>query len=99
MGKRGFDARVNVYEVNWARTRGGQNAKVIALGKQGIERSQSIRIWVVSARNIRLGAKARSERNGWDAIARFRGARPGFKVRRADRALLPDTSRFVRPPG
>src|SRR5580704_979052 len=68
VGKRRFHARVNVYEVNWAWARGGQNAKVIAPRKQRIEGTQSFRIWVVSARNIRLGAKARFQGDCWDAI-------------------------------
>ena len=36
VGKRRFDARVNVYEVNWSWARGGQYAEVIAfrLGKE-----------------------------------------------------------------
>ena len=33
VGKRRFNARVNVYEVNWAWARGCQNTKIIALGE------------------------------------------------------------------
>src|SRR5258708_31729625 len=90
MEKRGFDARVNVYEVNWAWPRGCQNAKVIAFRKQGIECSQSPGIWVVAARNIRFCAEPGFQRNGWDAIARFRGDGPGLNVRRTERAELPE---------
>jgi hypothetical protein len=39
VGKRRFDARVNLYEVNWSWARGGQNAEVIAFRKQRIERA------------------------------------------------------------
>src|SRR6266849_2653010 len=90
VGKPRFHARVNVYEVNWARTRGGQNAKVIALRKQGIERTQIFRIWVVAARNIGFGAEPGFQRNGWDAIACYRGDGPGLNVRRTERAELPE---------
>src|SRR5580704_9623872 len=68
VGKRRFHVRVNIYEVNWARTRGGQNAKVIAFRKQRIERTQSPGIWIVAARNIGFCAEAGFQRNGWDAI-------------------------------
>ena len=37
--ERRFDARVDVYEVDWAWARGGQNAEVIAFRKQRVERA------------------------------------------------------------
>src|SRR5882724_10979105 len=99
VGKRRFHARVNVYKVNWARTRGGQNAKVIAFRKQRIERSQSFRIWVVAARNIRFCTEPGSQRNDWDAIACFGGDGPGLNVRRTERAELPEAFVVEIPAG
>ena len=59
VGKGRLDVRVNVDEVNWAWAGGGQDAKIIALWKQWIEGTQSLGVWIVAARNIRLGAEAR----------------------------------------
>src|SRR5260370_8025044 len=99
VGKCRLDVRVNVDEVNGAWAGSGQDAKVIALWKQWIEGTQGFRIWIVAARNIRLDAEARFQRNRRDAVTGFRGDGPCLNIRRAEAAKLPKRFIVQVPPG
>src|SRR5713101_4810745 len=62
--QRRFHMRVYVDKVDGTRTCRGEDAKIIALREQGIERTESIRPGIVAARDICLGAESRFQRKG-----------------------------------
>src|SRR5580698_7776700 len=84
-----FDVRMNVDEVDRAGTCCGQDAKVIALWKKWIERSQGVCARVVATGNVSLRAKSRFQENGWNSVAGLGRNRPCFNVRRTESTKLP----------
>jgi hypothetical protein len=83
---------MKIDEIDPAGTRGSQDAEVVSFREQWIECPERIRIrsWMVSARNIGLGAEARFQRYRWKSIARFRGDRPCTNISRAECSELPE---------
>src|SRR5580658_5555920 len=90
MRKLCLDVGMNVDEVDRTRTRCGQNAKVIAFWKKRIECPQSVRVWVISARDIRLCAETRFQRHRGKSVARFGCECPCPDVVRTEGAKLPE---------
>src|SRR6516162_4717301 len=64
--------RVDVDKVDGPWPCRGDDAKIVALRKQGIERTESIRPRIVAARDICLEAEAWFQRNGWKPVTGFR---------------------------
>src|SRR6202795_536453 len=64
--------RVYVDEVDGTRTCRGEDAKIITLREQGIERTESIRPGIVPARDVYLGAESWFQRNGRKPVTGFR---------------------------
>ena len=93
MRQRRFNMRVYVDKVDGARTGRGENAKIIALRKQGIERTESIRPGIVAAGDVRLGAESRFQRNGWKPVTGFRCYRPCPDICGSEASELP--KRFI----
>jgi hypothetical protein len=63
---------VYVDEVDGARACGGEDAKIIALQKQGIERPESIRPGIVAIGDVCLDAESWFQRNGRKPVTGFR---------------------------
>ena len=87
--QRSFRARVGVDKINRAGASGRENTEVIALREKRIESSESVRAWVVTARNVCLRAESRFERNVQNAITRFRCNGPRVYVCGAKGSELP----------
>src|SRR6516164_3119128 len=69
--QRCFYTRVDVDKVDWAWTCRGDDAKIVALRKQGIERTESICPWIVAAGNVCPCAESWFQRKGREAITGF----------------------------
>src|ERR1700688_73560 len=91
--QRRFSARVYVNKVDVAWARRGENAKIIALGEQRIERSECVRPRIVAARDIRLSAESRLQRNVRKTVTGFRSHCPGTYVCGTEGSELP--KRFI----
>src|SRR6266851_1217197 len=93
LGQRSFNARVCVDEVDGPGASGGENAKIIAFGEEGIECAEGVRPRIVSARNVRLRAEAWFERDVRKAVTRFGCHGPGVYVCGTEGSELP--KRFI----
>src|ERR1700688_2092711 len=91
--QRRFSARVYVNKVDGAWARRGENAKIIALGEQRIERSECVRPRIVAARDVRLSAESRFQRNVRKTVTGFRSHCPGAYVCGTEGSELP--KRFI----
>src|SRR5438270_4891428 len=78
--QRCFNARVCVNEVDRPGASRGENAKIVALREEGIERAEGVRPRIVSARNVRLRAEPRVKRDVRKAVTGFRSHCPGAYV-------------------
>jgi len=87
--QRGFNAGVYVDKVDGARSGGGEDAKIISLRKQGIERTESIRPGIVSTGDVCLDAESWFERNGRESVSGFRCQSPCPDICRAEASELP----------
>src|SRR5882757_1589650 len=85
--------RVYVDKVDGTRTGGGEDAKVIALWKQGIERTESIRPGIVATGDVCLGTESRFQRNGRKSVTCLRCHSPCADICGTEAAKLP--KRFV----
>ncbi len=59
MGHLRLDARVDIYEVHWARASAGDHTKVVADGVNRIEGPQRVAFGIIAARDISLHAETR----------------------------------------
>src|SRR5216684_1968688 len=84
-----FNMRVYVDKVDGTRTSRGDDAKIIALRKQGIERTQSIRPRIVATGDVYLGAESWFERNGRKPVTGFRCHSPCPDICGTEAAKLP----------
>src|SRR6266851_3865554 len=91
--QRCFSARVYVNKVDGAGASRGENAKIIALGEQRIERSECVRPRIVAARDVRLSAESRFQRNVRKPVTGFRSHCPGAYVCGTEGSELP--KRFI----
>src|SRR5229473_1898340 len=91
--QRRFSARVYVNKVDGAWASRGENAKIIALGEQRIECSKCVRPRIVAARDIRLSAESRFQRNVREPVAGFRSYCPCAYVCGTEGSELP--KRFI----
>src|SRR5216684_2025716 len=91
--QRRFSARVYVNKVDGAWASSGENAKIIALGEQRIERSECVRPRIVAARDVRLSAESRFQRNVRKTVTGFRSHCPGAYVCGTEGSELP--KRFI----
>src|SRR6202521_1734979 len=91
--QRRFSARVYVNKVDGAWARRGENAKIIALGEQRIERSECVRPRIVAARDVRLSAESRFQRNVRKTVTGFRSHCPSAYVCGTEGSELP--KRFI----
>jgi hypothetical protein len=87
--QRRFSSRVYVNKVDGAGASRRENAKIVALRKKRIERSERGRPRIVSTRDIRFNAKSRFQRNVWEPVTGFRCHRPGAYVCGAESSELP----------
>src|SRR5260370_35555139 len=85
--------RVYVDKVDGTRTCGGEDAKVIALRKQGIERTESIRPRIIATGDVCLGAESWFQRNGWKPVTGLRCHSPCPDICGTESSKLP--KRFV----
>ena len=92
-GQRHFNVRMCVDEVNRARSSGGEDAKIVAFRKQGIERSERVCPPVVAARDISLSAEPWFERHVWQPVPGFGGRSPRPNICGSEAAELPQ--RFI----
>src|SRR6266704_2819427 len=72
-----LNARVCVNKVDGSRAGRGEDAKIIALREQRIEGAEGVRPRIVAARDVRLSAESRFQRNGRKPVAGFRSQCPG----------------------
>src|SRR6266446_3573401 len=94
LGGRGrFNARVYVDKVDGARTCGGDDAKIVALWEQGIERTEGIRPRIVATGDVCLGAESRFQWNGWKPVTGLRCHSPCPDICGTEASKLP--KRFV----
>src|SRR5579864_8395859 len=84
---------VYVDKVDGARTGSGEDAKIIALRKQGIERAECIRPRIVATGDVCLGAESWFQRNGREPVTGFRCHSPCPDICGTEAAKLP--KRFV----
>jgi hypothetical protein len=66
-----FNMRMYVDKVNGTRTCRGEDAKIIALRKQGIEGTERIRPRIVTTGDVRLDAESWFQRNGRKPVTGF----------------------------
>src|ERR1700675_4482445 len=85
--------RVYVDEVDGTRTCRGEDAKIITLREQGIERTESIRPGIVPARDVYLGAESWFQRNGRKPVTGFRCHSPCPDICGSEASKLP--KRFI----
>src|ERR1700723_1067453 len=85
--------RVHVDKVDGARACGGDDSKIIALWKQGIERTKSIGPRVVATGDVCLGTESWFQRNGREPVTGFRCHSPCPDICGTEAAKLP--KRFV----
>src|SRR6266566_2930903 len=91
--QRRFSARVYVNKVDGARAGRGEDAKIIALREQRIEGPERVRPRIVAARDVRLGAESRFQRNVRKPVTGFRSDCPGAYVCGPETSELP--KRFI----
>src|SRR5216684_8699785 len=91
--QRRFNMRVYVDKVDGARTCGGDDAKIVALWKQGIERTESIRPGIVATGDVCLGAESWFQWNGWKPVTGLRCHSPCPDICGTEASKLP--KRFV----
>jgi hypothetical protein len=87
--QRRFNMRVYVDKVDGARTGGSEDAKIIALRKQGIECTENIRPRIVAAGDVGLDAESRFQRNGRKPVTGFRRHGPCPDICGTEAAKLP----------
>src|SRR5712672_1246724 len=85
--------RVYVDKVDGTRTCGSEDAKVIALRKQGIERTESIRPGIVATGDVRLGTESRFQRKDRKSITGLRRHSPCADICGSEASELPE--RFI----
>src|SRR6266478_1831642 len=85
--------RVYVDKVDGTRTCGGEDAKIIALREQGIERTESIRPGIVATGDVCLDAESWFQRNGREPVTGFRCHSPCPDICGSEAAKLP--KRFI----
>src|SRR6266404_5006121 len=85
--------RVYVDKVDGTRTSRGEDAKIIALREQGIERTESIRPGIVATGDVCLDAESWFQRNGREPVTGFRCHSPCPDICGSEAAKLP--KRFV----
>src|ERR1700722_3397548 len=83
--------RMNVDEVDGPRTGGRQDTEVVAFGVKRTESAQRVRRWMISTRNVRLGAEPRFQRSRGNSIARLRCDGPCADFSRSEVAELPNS--------
>src|ERR1700758_3363122 len=91
--QRCFNVRVYVDKVDGTRTCRGEDAKIIALRKQGIERTESIRPRIVATRDVCLGAESWFQWKGRKPVTGFRCHSPCPDICGTEASKLP--KRFV----
>src|SRR5260370_378878 len=91
--QRRFSARVYVNKVDGAGASRGEDAKIIALREQGIEGPERVLPRIVAARDVRLSAESRFERNVREPVTGFRCHCPGAYVCGTEGSELP--KRFI----
>src|SRR5882724_13067801 len=91
--ERRFNVWVQVNKVDRSRTCGGDDAKIVALWKQRIERTESIRPGIVATRDVCLGAESWFQWNGWKTVTGFRCHSPCPDICGTEASKLPE--RFV----
>src|ERR1700687_1234406 len=87
--QRCFNARVCVYKVDRAGASRGEHAKIIALWEERIECAEGVRPRIVTARDVRLSAESRFQRNVRKPITGFRSHCPGAYVCGTEGSELP----------
>src|SRR5215469_1524856 len=90
---------MNIHKVNWTWSSRCQDTEIVALREERIKRAQSIRGWMVPARDVCLHAEARFQRRVCKSIASFSSDRPRSNVSRTKRAELPQSFIVKVPPG
>src|SRR5258708_4317131 len=85
--------RVYADKVDGTRTCRGEDAKIIALREQGIERTESIRPGIVATGDVCLGAESWFQRKGREPVTGFRCHSPCPDICGTEAAKLP--KRFV----
>src|SRR6266705_933210 len=78
--QRRFNARVCVNKVDGSRAGRCEDAKIIALREQRIEGPERVRPRIVAARDVRLNAESRFQRNVRKPVTGFRSNCPGAYV-------------------
>src|SRR5271169_775439 len=81
--------RVYVDKVDGTRTCRGEDAKIIALREQGIERTESIRPGIVAAGDVCLGAESWFQRKGREPVTCLRCDSPCPGICGTEAAKLP----------
>src|SRR5216684_7937324 len=81
--------RVYVDKVDGTRTCGGDDAKIISLRKQGIERTESIRPRIVATGDVCLGAESWFQRNGRKSVTCLRCHSPCADICGTEASKLP----------
>ena len=92
-GQRHFNARMCVDEVNRARASGGEDAKIVAFRKQGIERAERVCAPVVATGDISLGAESWLQRHVRQGVPGFGGGSPRPDICGSEASELPQ--RFI----
>src|SRR6266478_2097676 len=85
--------RVYVDKVDGTRTCGGEDAKIVALRKQGIERTESIRPGIVATGDVCLGAESWFQWNSRKPVTGLRCHSPCADICGTEASKLP--KRFV----
>src|SRR6266704_3711787 len=88
-----LNARVCVNKVDGSRAGRGEDAKIIALREQRIEGAEGVRPRIVAARDVRLSAESRFQRNVRKPVTGFRSNCPGAYVCGTEGSKLP--KRFI----
>src|SRR5690349_12496631 len=81
--------RVYVDKVDWTRTCRSEDAKIVALWEQGIERTESIRPGVVAAGDVCLGTESRCPWKVREPVTGFRCHSPCPDICGSEAAKLP----------
>src|SRR4029077_14001635 len=85
--------RVYVNKVDGTRTSRGEDAKIIALRKQGIERTESIRPGIVATGDVCLDTESRFQRSCREPVTGLRCHRPCPDICGSEASKLP--KRFI----
>lgn len=84
---------MGVDKVDWPGAGRGENAKIITLREERIECPECVRPRIVAARDIRLSAESRFQRNVREPVTGFRSHCPGPYVCGTEGSELPE--RFI----